>query len=160
MKTYFITIKPFEEIENKLLYLRNFNIDPIIVYGKNHKKEDKDLYIDEYYKSIGPNGAIGCALSHIKTWNKFIYSDSDNDNDNDEYAMILEDDILFEDNFNDKISKVLKDLKNINSFDILYLGYIGGEYNESNIFKIIGKMIGISREEKKITDNIVIPTKK
>jgi len=163
MKIYFITIKPFEEIENKLLYLRNFNVDPIVVYGKNHEKEDKDLYIDEYYKSIGPTGAIGCALSHIKTWNKFVYND--NDNNEDEYAMILEDDILFENNFNDKLSKVLKELKelkelnnDINSFDILYLGYIGGEYNESNIFKIIGKMLGISRQEKKITDNIVIPS--
>jgi GR25 family glycosyltransferase involved in LPS biosynthesis len=154
MKTYYITIKNLSYNQDKLLYLRNFNLDPIIVKGINGYCESEYIdsyeyknYINEQYKIFGPKGAIGCFLSHIKVWKRFI---SDKNSDDDK-IMVLEDDIILEDNFNDKLKLLLKDVPS--DYDILYLGYIGG-----NVFNLIGSLLGINREEKIITENIIIPS--
>lgn len=156
MKTYYITLKNLLCNQDKLLYLRNFNLDPIIVSGINGNKEydyinsyEYKNYIDNTYKIFGPKGAIGCFLSHIKVWKRFI-EDKDNNDDN---ILVLEDDVIFEENFNEKLKLVLKDLKDLkDTNDILYLGYIGG-----NVINLIGSLLGINREEKIVTKNIIIP---
>ena len=108
MKTYYITVKNLSYNQDKLLYLRNFNLDPIIVKGINGN--NKYEYIDSYeyknyvsdrYKTFGPNGAIGCFLSHIKVWKRFIC-----DNSIDDKIMVLEDDIILEDDFNEKLPEM------------------------------------------------------
>jgi GR25 family glycosyltransferase involved in LPS biosynthesis len=158
MKTYYITLKNLLCNQDKLLYLRNFNLDPIIVSGINGNKEytyinsyEYKNYINEKYKIFGPRGAIGCFLSHIKCWKRFT-EDKDNKDDN---IMVLEDDVIFEDNFNQKLKLTLNDISQKNDilkYDILYLGYIGGK-----VINSIGSLLGINREEKIITNNIIIP---
>jgi len=73
-------------------------------------------------------GAVGCALSHRKAWINILNGD-------DDYVLILEDDIVFNDNFNDKI----KSIENYD-YDLLYLGYHG--INNSNNTEIIYGMFG------------------
>lgn len=153
MKTYYITVKNLSHNQDKLLYLRNFNLDPIIVKGVNGNNENDYIYsyeyknyISEQYKTFGPKGAIGCFLSHIKVWKRFICDK----NNEDDKIMVLEDDIILQDNFNEKLKLVLKDVPS--DYDILYLGYIGG-----SVFNLIGSLLGINRDEKKITENIIIP---
>jgi len=64
--------------------------------------------------SIMTKGGIGCALSHYLIYNKIInYNSFD-------YYLIIEDDIEFNDNFLNKLNIYLKELQN---YDILYLGY-------------------------------------
>ena len=60
-------------------------------------------------------GAIGCALSHHNIATKVIEEMS-----NDDYVLILEDDVVLEDNFMDKLKKYLNEMP---KFDILLIGY-------------------------------------
>jgi GR25 family glycosyltransferase involved in LPS biosynthesis len=58
-------------------------------------------------------GAVGCALSHREAWNAIL-------NGHHDKVLILEDDIRFDDNFNDKLVEYLS---NIPDYDLLYIGY-------------------------------------
>jgi GR25 family glycosyltransferase involved in LPS biosynthesis len=58
-------------------------------------------------------GAIGCALSHKIVFEKILYGD-------DEYVLIIEDDIKFDNNFNEKLKNIFS---KVPDFDVLYLGY-------------------------------------
>lgn len=60
-------------------------------------------------------GAIGCALSHHNLANKIIEEMAD-----DNYVLILEDDVVLEDDFMNKINNYLKEMP---KFDILLIGY-------------------------------------
>ena len=62
-------------------------------------------------------GATGCALSHLNVCNKIIHEMKD-----DEYALILEDDVTLADDLLNKINDVMKQIP---SFDMLYVGYSG-----------------------------------
>jgi GR25 family glycosyltransferase involved in LPS biosynthesis len=59
-------------------------------------------------------GGIGCALSHLRCWNDII-------NKNLDAALILEDDIRMDSNFNDLIKKYSNSVPE--SYDILFIGY-------------------------------------
>jgi GR25 family glycosyltransferase involved in LPS biosynthesis len=58
-------------------------------------------------------GAIGCALSHKHVFEKILYG-------KDDYALILEDDIWFNEKFNEKLKEILSVMP---EYDILWLGY-------------------------------------
>jgi GR25 family glycosyltransferase involved in LPS biosynthesis len=58
-------------------------------------------------------GAAGCALSHRKCWENIL-------NNDDKKVLILEDDIYFDDNFNDKLKSYLLQVP---EYDILYIGF-------------------------------------
>lgn len=63
------------------------------------------------------------ALSHIKLWEKIV-------NENIENALILEDDVYFENDFSKKINLIWKELNNSKKpFDILFLSYKRVEFN-------------------------------
>jgi glycosyl transferase family 25 len=59
-------------------------------------------------------GAIGCALSHRKAYQKII-------DDNLNSALILEDDITIDPQFMKKITQILQNCPN--DYDVLFLGY-------------------------------------
>lgn len=58
-------------------------------------------------------GAAGCALSHRKCWENILYG-------NHEIVLILEDDIRFDDAFNEKLKDILT---KVPDYDILYIGF-------------------------------------
>jgi GR25 family glycosyltransferase involved in LPS biosynthesis len=58
-------------------------------------------------------GAAGCALSHRKCWENIL-------NGNDNKVLILEDDIRFDENFNEKLKNIIL---TIPDYDILYIGF-------------------------------------
>ncbi len=66
-----------------------------------------------YY--IMTRGAVGCALSHYNLAKKIINELNDN-----EYALILEDDVVLEDNFMNKLNDYINKMP---PFDILLIGY-------------------------------------
>ncbi len=81
----------------------------ITIAGKNDALNDNQQVYTYLTK-----GAIGCALSHKKTYEKII-------NDNIDVALILEDDITFDDKFNERM--VVLEKKIPKNYDILFLGY-------------------------------------
>ena len=60
-------------------------------------------------------GMVGCLMSHIKMYIELIYSDYD-------VYCILEDDIEFTSNFQNKFLNIFQQLKN-NNWDLVYLGH-------------------------------------
>ena len=90
--------------KNKLEYERFSACD-----GKNIDKYKKDIekYFDKDHKLT--NGQIGCALSHIKIWEKILKNGTKN-------TLILEDDAIIPDNLLERINKL-----DIKKFDLLYL---------------------------------------
>lgn len=73
-------------------------------------------------------GTAGCYMSHHKLWTKIAKN-------NDNYALIIEDDVIFEKDF---LNKLLKLLVNIpQDWDIIYLGLTRpyGSHVKENIYK-------------------------
>lgn len=97
-------------VDGTKLDIANLSEDLITKEGKaDALNKDAGLYY------IMTKGAIGCALSHHNLATKIIEEMTDND-----YVLILEDDVVMEDNFLDKLNKYLKEMP---TFDILLIGY-------------------------------------
>jgi GR25 family glycosyltransferase involved in LPS biosynthesis len=75
-------------------------------------------------------GAAGCALSHRKCWENILKGD-------DEKVLILEDDIQFDEKFNEKLKNYIP---KIPDYDILYIGF--HEARESTQYNDILKKPG------------------
>jgi GR25 family glycosyltransferase involved in LPS biosynthesis len=93
-----------------------------------------EQFLDTTDKQFAPGsymtkGAAGCVLSHYKCWNKIV-------NGNNDLVLVLEDDIIIDNNFIEKLNIYLKEIPN---YDLLYIGYHD------------------SLQKKKYTDNIHIP---
>ena len=131
LNTYVITLNKNKED------FKEYNIlNPKIIKGINGKKNKKNNLENNNFSNINllPKSTIGCALSHIKCWKKHIFK-------NNNYTLILEDDFFIED------KSLILNLKNIikffishtpKDFDILYLGYIGGNFI-NKCFDILNK---------------------
>jgi glycosyl transferase family 25 len=119
-KTYVISLNKPDKL---LSEIRNYGLDPILVEGVNGKKLSKKE-INENTSISGrmfaPLSVIGCAMAHIKVWKLFLES-------NAEYAIIFEDDVVFEHNFKEKLDLGIKNTPD--DFDILYLGCFGCQNN-------------------------------
>ena len=150
MKTYIISL---ENPTEKINYLKSHGISPILIEGINGKKEkDENIekHVSTYYKYFGPKSAIGCALSHIKAWRAFLETA-------DDYAIIFEDDVVVEDDFVNKLNLAMSHVPS--SFDVLYLGCLGCDNDQSvNMIKWSMFMIVKPVEPKKINDYISIPS--
>jgi len=87
------------------------------VNGKELNRQNINGLVEKtsyLYKNLEKNrGEIGCALSHLKIWKNFK-------NTQDEYLIIVEDDVIFEQNFYNKLQKYLKHAPK--NWDIIYLG--------------------------------------
>lgn len=114
-----------DKINNKLPFERINAVDAkkLDIQNLSNKLVTKDGIKSALNKKNGlytilTKGAIGCALSHKIAWEKVM-------NGNDEYVLIVEDDIEFIDNYNDKLNSIIK---KVPKYDILYLGNSG--YNK------------------------------
>jgi len=112
LTSYIISLnKPIELLEE----IKKYNLNPVLVEGINGKKlckEEIKKNTNSFYYNFGPKSAIGCAMSHIKTWKIFLET-------KDDLCIIFEDDVIFEKRFkylNKYISNTPSD------FDILLLG--------------------------------------
>ena len=66
-------------------------------------------------------GAVGCALSHREAWINILNGSHDK-------VLILEDDIRFDDQFNEKLNYYLQDTPD---YDLLYIGYHDSRNNNT-----------------------------
>jgi len=131
LTSYVISLnKPIELLNN----IKSYNLNPVLVNGINGKKlckEEIKRNTNSFYYNFGPKSAIGCAMSHIKTWKLFLET-------KDDMCIIFEDDVVFEKRF-----KYLN--KYINNtplnFDILLLGclFCDDKINNIKINRFINK---------------------
>lgn len=104
------------------------------------------------------SGAIGCFLSHRKTWEIISNSNDSNEvsnnvsNDSD-FSIVFEDDITFCDNFQVEIHKLISQLQTIketNKLDEPILCYISGRFSENYV------PLRYEEEYSKTTDNLYL----
>lgn len=120
MKTYIISLKRVKErykyIQN---HVKNIGIDYKLIEAidgalLNQKDIEDNCDIEQVEKLRYwlTDGAIGCALSHLKAYEEFIKS-------NDEYAFIIEDDVVLPNNIMD----IIKEIKEVMISDEVVLLY-------------------------------------
>jgi GR25 family glycosyltransferase involved in LPS biosynthesis len=125
------------------------------IYGKNQIPEYLYEFIDENMINFQPPGLIGCGLTHIKAYLKFI------NESNNEYGVFFEDDADFDELFYDKFINLI-DNEVPKNFDILYLGaFIGNKIDKR--YKIDYSFMRIYnlkyiKKVKKISENIFVPS--
>ncbi len=103
-------VERISAVDGNQLDILNLSEKLITQEGKNDAlNKNAGLYY------IMTPGAIGCALSHRNLATKIIEEMSDNN-----YVLILEDDVVLEDDFMNKLNKYIKDMPH---FDILLIGY-------------------------------------
>lgn len=148
LSTYVISLN----YPNQLLEtLSNHNLEPILFKGINGKTLNQntiDKHFNKFYSLFGPKSAIGCALSHFKVWKTFLKTDS-------KYAIVFEDDIIFNNEQFDENNIKLKDIIDFyinqtpDDFDILYLGSFGTE-SDINFFTLMMNILNNTSENKQI----------
>lgn len=147
IKVYLINLESRKDRLN--IFLKNYNlkfnyeiitaidktyINPLELYKKNILGKigfnNLNKNIRDYHYEFNSKGAIGCYLSHIKTWEKII-------EDNVDYGIIYEDDVQMNKRINEKI--IYNYIKNLpKDWDILLLNKnrIKGKLYNKNIYKI------------------------
>ena len=112
MITYIISLNEPVELINKI---KENGLNPVYINGVNGKKLTTKEIADNtctVFGLFGPKSAIGCAMSHLKTWNAFLET-------NDDYSVILEDTVEFDENLLSKIKTVIDNKPS--DFDIIFL---------------------------------------
>lgn len=146
--TYVLSLHKPTKLLSKL---RKCNLHPILFPATNGKLLDHNTiqhYTTPLYSMFGPKSAIGCAISHISIWKKFLKS-------NKQYAIIFEDDIIFKQkNFKKKILFYLSNTPK--DFDILYLGCFGSNPNNT-FFNSIMTLLNKSNTFSQINKYIIKP---
>jgi GR25 family glycosyltransferase involved in LPS biosynthesis len=84
--------------------------------------DGKDLDMSQFTDYKINNGAIGCFLSHIKTWEIV--------QDNNDFSIIFEDDITFSNDFNKMLPELINQLNTFPN-DRPILCYISGRFSEN-----------------------------
>lgn len=123
--SYVVHYTPLKE--RKKFLLNEFNKHSLIHYFiEDYDREkllDKDLKI---FNSKFPKHQCGITLSHICAYKKII-------NNEYKYSLILEDDVILDDNFKDKLNKSLKQLPT--DYDMLFIGDGCNLHIQSSIIK-------------------------
>lgn len=123
--SYIISLnQPYE----KMKYVNAHNIYPIWfkgLYGKTIDTMDRLDYLSPFFMPIAPYSAIGCAVSHMKVWEKFLV------NNHEDYALILEDDVILIEGFKEKLELLLK--ADIKTWDLMHLGCFGCNPSKTHV---------------------------
>lgn len=121
MKIYYINLKKSTDRRKKLLSQLNKTNIPHkrieAVYGKDMTYEELNALCYKPSAMMCSKSMIGCYASHKKAWKQF-------ENDMEDYGIIMEDDCILSDNFQNEVKKVLHEMNRLNPlWDFLYLGY-------------------------------------
>jgi GR25 family glycosyltransferase involved in LPS biosynthesis len=121
-----IVVERINAIDAKKLDINNLSNKLVTKAGIDSALDkNKGVY------TILTKGAIGCALSHKLAWEKVLYGD-------DNYVLILEDDIQFHKDYNNKLQAIIN---RVPDYDILYLGTHGYTQNKATKYFDIPKII-------------------
>ena len=147
MNAFIISLhKPIDKIN----YLQLFDVQGILFEGVDGKKvthKEVREYVGDMYSIFGPKSAIGCAMSHMKLWERVAQGDNP-------FQIIFEDDIILQADFKQYLENALTHVPN--DFDLLYLGNFGSEHTP-NFFTSVMSALGMSQKEQKINEYIKKP---
>lgn len=149
LKAYVISLKNPQELIN--IIKNKYHLEPIWVEGVNGKKltsEEIKNNTTKMYSLFGPKSTIGCAMAHIKSWKTFLES-------GDDKCVIFEDDVVFENEFNEKLKNSLENTPL--DFDILFLGCIGCDKDYNFLSLICNQLFGKNKKVKHINKYIIEP---
>ena len=126
--SYIISLnEPYDLLDK----VKKYNLKPILskgISGKNLTNEEIRLNTKNKVSELFcPKSVLGCALAHLKVWNTFLESNKD-------FCIIFEDDVVFENNFEEELQNALKNAPK--NFDMLFLGCIGCDKKYSFIYKL------------------------
>ncbi len=124
---YYINLKD-SYIRNKKMIDQCTNLNCNRINAINGKLLDLNNIDIKIKNSSLSKNCIACFLSHIKSLKNLLKS-------NESYGIILEDDVLLDNNFIEKLSLVKKELPD--DFDILFLGgtRVCGEKYSKNLIR-------------------------
>lgn len=135
---------------NILYELKKYNLNSIWSKGLKYDNFDDD-YIKKntspFYYNYGPKISIAIAMTHIKTWRKFLLSEK-------ELCLIFEDDVVLVKDFDKELENALQNVPN--DFDILYLGCFGCN-SDLNCLTIPFSFIYNLKNTEIINDYIIKP---
>ena len=113
--------------------------------NQNNNQKYKYYFLNEFKK-----GELGCFMSHILLWKKII-------DENINISIILEDDCIFNENFNNKLKEILNNLPQ--DLNIMYLGGILADNFTSGKDIKINENISIKKNKSIFTTSGYIITK-
>jgi len=126
------------------------------VYGKHLSKQELRSNATLLARLFCTPGMIGCYLSHRKFWEKTC-------REPEPWQIVLEDDVLLDDNFCDKVDLAIDELQQNEEFrdnwDVLLLGAFGpvhpqGKHGPSRANAIVA---GGGRERRRVTEHCQVP---
>ena len=116
----------YQELQFKKNNLKFERVNAI--YGKDLNENEKIILSGSYFNYLTNTDAmIGCFQSHLNIYKKIVNENLDN-------VIIMEDDILFNPNINEKIKILNNNLPN--NYDIIHLGCDGMSCLYPKLFKI------------------------
>lgn len=124
-----------KDSHKKETFIKNFNKFNLdyefikAVYGKGLSEYELDKLVYDYKNSFITFGEIGCALSHLKIYQKMI-------NEDIKYALILEDDALCSDEFLKYLNQIEQFLKTKKDYELVCVMYKMDEYFKNLTIKI------------------------
>lgn len=110
--------------------------------GKATSLQQHTRYITPLFSQFGPPSAIGCAMSHIKVYEKFLRTDA-------KYCVVCEDDIQFTKQSNAQFSKLKYNLASV-AYDIIYLGCF-----ESPLLTSLMRCLNMTNKTEAIDNNML-----
>lgn len=110
--------------------------------GKTTSLQQRTEYITPFFSQFGPPSAIGCAMSHIKVYEKFLLTDA-------KYCVVCEDDIQFTKQANAQFRKLKNNIDNL-AYDIIYLGCF-----ESPLLTSLMKCLNMTNKAEAIDNNML-----
>lgn len=140
--TFVINLKSREDrylqIIKNLKEYSIFDINRIdAINGKSLDYKNTNIQFTTLSKYFSTPSMVGCFLSHKKAWQKIV-------DDNLDYALVLEDDCQFVNNFDQKVSDTLNELKQKKiNWDLVYLGYIKLNDEKQITFTVVKELTKI-----------------
>lgn len=135
---------------NILYELKKYNLNSMWSKGLKYDNFDNNYIKTQtspFYYKYGPKNSIAIAMSHIKTWRKFLLSDKD-------ICVIFEDDAVLIKDFDKELEIALQNVPN--DFDILYLGCFGCN-SDLNCLTVPFSFIYDLKNTKIINDYVIKP---
>ncbi|MSN96842.1 glycosyltransferase family 25 protein [Campylobacter sp. FMV-PI01] len=133
MKIFVINLE--KDTHKKEIFIKNFskfNLEYEFikgVHGKELNKDELNKKVYDYKNCFMTDGEIGCALSHLKIYEKMQDEDIS-------HALILEDDAIFSDEFLEYFNKFDEFLKDKKEFDMVCFMHQNDEYFKNLTIKI------------------------
>ncbi|CAD7286476.1 glycosyltransferase family 25 protein [Campylobacter suis] len=130
MKIFVINLK--KDIEKKEKFIKTF--EPIGldyefiegIYGRGLSEDELRKSVYDYDNCFITKGEVGCALSHLKIYQKIV-------DENIPYALILEDDTVFNSEFRNYLNILQVFLQTKQNYELVCLMYMVNSFKNFNI---------------------------